>query len=269
MNRGYYDPSHFKTRNYASHIMRSTTIMTFTLASLAMLLPLEAQDNNQAKKTPTQVTTRPANATPEWLKKLSIEQQRQIQSLLRDAATYLNGIRVQEAFEKIIEAELMAPEYWAIHNLKGAAYTKIREFDKATIAFTRALELAPGSLSCRFNLIEMKFCKGNFVDAEREFRQLMGESTLTDENKHLIHFKLLICRLKQNDEPAAKQILNDWDYLDDYPGFYFGNAAIHFSKAEDKEARKWLTAAKKIYNPALISLYTDSLIESGWIENFE
>jgi Tfp pilus assembly protein PilF len=122
---------------------------------------------------------------------------------------------------------------------------------------------------CRFNLTEMNFCKGQFVEAERGFRQLMNTTGLNNDNKALMNFKILICRLKQNDESGAREILKAWDYLDDHPCFYFGNAAIHFNKAEEKKARKWLNAAKKIYSPAQISLYTDSLIESGWIDNFE
>ena len=109
--------------------MNFTTIVTLTFTALTIIIPLNAQENVQAKNTSTKASPAAVNNRPEWLRKLSIEQQRQIQSLLRDAATYLNGIRVQEAFEKIIDAEAMAPEYWAIHNLKGAAYTKIREFD--------------------------------------------------------------------------------------------------------------------------------------------
>lgn len=245
--------------------MRTITILTAVFISLASTLSLEAQDN-VTNKNPVRVQ---ANDTQEWLKKLSHEQQRQLQSLLRDAAAYLSGIRIQEAFEKIIEAESIAPQYSAIHNLKGAAYTKIREFDKATVAFSRALELDPDSFMCRFNLTEMAFCKGKFDEAERGFRQLVNAANLKEENKALMNFKILICRLKQNDEPGAREILKAWDYLDDHPCFYFGHAAIHFNKAEEKEARRWLNAAQKIYSPAQINLYTDSFIESGWMENFE
>ena len=248
------------------------TISTLTAFSIffASVSNIDAQDNTpEENRTVTPSSSPPANNAPNWLTRLSVAQQRQLQSLLQDASRYLSGIRVQEAFEKIIEAESMAPEYSAIHNLKGAAYTKIREFDKATAAFSRALELEPNSFMCRFNLTEMNFCKGKFAEAEKGFRQLMNTTSLSEDNKALMNFKILICRLKQDDESEAREILKAWDYLDDHPSFYFGNAAIHFNKTEEKKARKWLNAAKKIYSPAQISLYTDSLIECGWIDNFE
>jgi tetratricopeptide (TPR) repeat protein len=256
--------------------MRTITTALAILMSLANPLSLVAQDASPTKestnKKPGKSTPAPASstATPQWLARLSVEEQRKLHGLLGDAAKYLSGIRVQEAFERILEAEALAPEYSAVHNLKGAAYTKIRQFDKATAAFTKALELNPESFMCRFNLTEMHFVKGNFDQAEKGFRQLISEQAkLPESNKALIQFKILICRLKQDDEPGALTILKAWDFLDDHPCFYFGNAAIHFNKDEEKEARVWLDAAKKIYPPGQINLYTDSFIESGWIENFE
>ncbi len=256
--------------------MRTITTALATLMLLANTLSLVAQDASPTRKTTKKkpVTLRPIPPTstdiPQWLARLTVEEQRKLQSLLGDAATYLSGIRVQEAFERILEAEAIAPEYSAVHNLKGAAYTKIRQFDKATEAFTKALELNPASFMCRFNLTEMNFVKGNFDQAEKGFRQLISDQpALPETNKALIQFKILICRLKQDDEPGALTILKTWDFLDDHPCFYFGNAAIHFNKDEKKEAKAWLDAAKKIYPPGQINLYTDSFIESGWIENFE
>ena len=256
--------------------MRTITTALATFMSLAFTLGLVAQDTSTVKESTGKKaagggeTTPSSTGTPLWLARLTVEEQRQLQSLLGDAATYLGGIRVQEAFEKILEAESIAPEYSAVHNLKGAAYTKIREFDKATEAFTKALELNPASFMCRFNLTEMNFVKGNFAQAEKGFRQLISDQpTLPESNKALIQFKILICRLKQDDEPGALTILENWDFVDDHPCFYFGNAAVHFNKSEEKEARAWLTAAKKIYPPGQVNLYTDSFIESGWIENFE
>ncbi|MFP6872037.1 MAG: hypothetical protein VCA55_00885 [Verrucomicrobiales bacterium] len=251
--------------------MRTITTALATLISLTYAISLLAQDTSPAKQLSQNPVKPVQSATaPKWLKGMPVEDQRKLRGLLGDAATYLKGIRVQEAFEKILEAEALAPEYSVIHNLKGAAYTKIREFDKATAAFTKALELDPASFMCRFNLTEMNFVKGRFDEAEKGFRQLINDQpSLPEANKALIQFKILICRLKQGDEPGARAILKNWDFLDDHPSFYFGNAAIHFNKDDSDGARTWLSSAKKIYPQSAINLYTDSFIEIGWIENFE
>ena len=82
-------------------------------------------------------------------------------------------------------------------------------------------------------------------------------------------FKIFICRLKQGDEAGAREILKKFDYLDDQPAFYYCNAAIHFDKDEEGEARKWLASAGKIYPRAQLDIYTDSFVEVGWIENLQ
>ena len=75
--------------------------------------------------------------------------------------------------------------------------------------------------------------------------------------------------LKQNNIEAAKLALKNYDFLDDVPVFYYGNAAIEFYKDDTNEANSWLIAANKIYKPEINQVYRDSLIEAGWIENIE
>ena len=79
----------------------------------------------------------------------------------------------------------------------------------------------------------------------------------------------VLSHLKQNNIEAAKLALKNYDFLDDVPVFYYGNAAIEFHKDDTNEANSWLIAANKIYKPETNQVYRDSLIEAGWIENIE
>ncbi len=242
---------------------------------------------------------------------LSAADQTKLRELLRDASTFVSGIRLQEAFEKLFEAEEIAPELFTIHNLKGAAYTKMRDFDKARASFDKALKIAPNAFMAQFNLAETEFVthqypaalqrlepllpmlekqakeaeeaakdpKKPFNAAQRKNLQLQADATRG--TMKLIQYKLLICNLKTDNEPAARKIQKSFNFMDDDPAFYYGNAALAFQKADEakgdekaaraaqEEAQEWLRSAEKIYARQQLEIYTDSLIETGWIDNLQ
>ena len=203
-------------------------------------------------------------------KTLSKEKKESLRKILMEAATLINGIRVQESLEKIIEAESMVTDFAPLYNLKGAAYTKIRDFDKAQEAFERAVLLDPTAVMTRFNLTEMHFVKKKYPLAEKEFSKFLSlNKDLPQETEALVKYKLLICNLKLEKESNADEILKSFDYLDDHPAFYYSHAAIHFNKGETTKASSWINAASKIYKPAINNIYNDSLIEAGWLDNIE
>ena len=233
-------------------------------------LPTETEGDAPKPPTPDISGKDEKTPIPASIEKMSDEDKQKLGSLLQDASTYLGGIRVQEAFEKLVEAEAMAPDYAAIHNLLGAAHTKSRNFDKAAVSFGRAVELDPRAFMSKFNLTEIHFVQGKFAEAEKEFRELLEiNPKIPEATKALIEFKILVCLLKQDDEKGAMAILDTYDFLDDHPGFYFGNAAIHFNKGEENKARAWMASANRGYPPQQNSIYTDSFIEIGWVENLQ
>ena len=243
------------------------SIACLTLACFAILSGnvLSAQNDDTTKSG----DVKSAVSLPKF-ESLSKEKKESLRKTLMEAASLLNSIRIQESLEKIIEAETMVSDFGPLYNLKGAAYTKIRDFDKAQAAFERAVALNPKAVMTKFNLIEMYFVKKNYPLADKEFTNFLSTNKeLPKETKALVKYKLLICNLKQKEESDAKEILKDFDYLDDHPAFYFSNAAVHFNKGEKIKANSWLTAASKIYNIAINEVYNDSLIEAGWLENIE
>jgi len=245
------------------------------------------------------------------IKALPEADQARLRELLRDASSFVSGIRLQEAFEKLLEAEEIAPELFTIHNLKGAVYTKMRDFDKARASFEKAIAIAPEAFMGRFNLAETCFVTDNYEEAIERFESLLP--TLEKQAKEakaaagnpkkpldatqrknlllqaeatlgtikLIQFKLLIAKLKTGDQAAADAIQKSFHYLDDAPAFYYGNAALAYHRADEaegnalavreaqEEAQQWLRSAEKIYNRQQLEIYTDSLIETGWIDNLQ
>ena len=212
----------------------------------------------------------PVIELPDSLKGLTDAERERLQTLLVDASRFIGGIRIQEAFEKLIEAEDLAPNLFQLHNLKGAAYTKIRDFEKARKSFERAIELEPKAFMSKFNITELDFVEHKFADSEKNFKGLLElDPKMTQSTKRLIEFKVLVSQLGQDKVEDAKKIQATFDFLEDTPAYYFGNAAFAFHDEDEDEARGWIRSAERIYTPQEVSVYVDSFIEMGWIDNLQ
>jgi tetratricopeptide (TPR) repeat protein len=166
-----------------------------------------------------------------------------------------------------MEVEAIEPDIFQTHNLKGAAYTKMRDFEKAEASFARAVELIPEAFHARFNLTEIAYVTGRYEEAEKGFRKLLEDFPQTQlATRRLIEYKILICKLKLGDEDAAKGILATLDYLDDTPAYYVCNAALAYSKEDREAAEEWIQSARRIYSPTQMEVFLDALVEAGWIE---
>ena len=125
----------------------------------------------------------------------------------------------------------MAPNLFQLHNLKGAAYTKIRDFEKARTSFERAIELEPRAFMSKFNITELDFVEHKFEDAEKNFKGLLElDPKMALTTKRLIEFKVLVSQLGQDKVKEAEEIQTRFNYLEDTPAYYFGNAAFAFAK---------------------------------------
>ena len=107
-------------------------------------------------------------------------------------------------------------------NLEGACYVEFRSFEKARLAFAKALKANSGSFNVRFNLAEIEFVTENWEEALKQLGELAKEAE--NENQlgsmiPLIQFKMLLCLLKTDDLDGAKVILAETDFLDDSPLF--------------------------------------------------
>ena len=213
------------------------------------------------------------------LLKLPQEQQDKVKKLVSEASTLVGGIRLQEALQKLTEAEVLAPDLFMIHNLKGAVLTKARMFDEARKAFQKAQQLHPKSFHPKFNLAEIEFvqaaykarngkeeeAKAQFATAQKQFEALLAGSVDVPTQK-LIEFKVVVCQLKQGNTAEAEETVKGFSYIDDEPVYYVGHAALEFHKDDKAAAQEWIDSANRIYTPAQVTIYMDSFIEVGWVE---
>lgn len=211
---------------------------------------------------------------PDSVANLKPAQRIEITKLLREAATYIQGIRLQEGLDRLIKIEAITPDLFQTYNLRGAIYTKLRDFDKARAVFKKALSLKPGLMEAMFNLAELDFVEKKFASAESAFRQLRADNPdLRLETAKLIEYKLYISMLMQSQGEgdakynAAMAMLDSFDYLDDYPLHYYGMAVKAFQVDNKEEAEGWMASARRIYDKATQTIYIDALIEMGWVDS--
>lgn len=216
-----------------------------------------------------------APVTIPGLEKLTPDQRQQVAKDLGDVSNFMSGVRLQEALEKLNDAEKLTGEFHLISNLRGAVFTKMRDFKSARPEFEKAIAMTKSSpkesFHPRFNLAEINFVEKKWDDARTQFTNLLNDSNLPDAaTGRLIKYKLLICDLQQKKLAAAAAALDQFDQYDnDSPAYYFAQAARAFAEDKKDEANEWLASAGKIYPKEMNDVYQDSLIEAGWLESLQ
>jgi tetratricopeptide (TPR) repeat protein len=225
---------------------------------------------------------------PPALQKLGKDQILRYYTLKDEATGYMRSVRLQEALDRLNEAEKIAGETMSeLENLRGAVYTKIRDFSKAREHFSKALSLEKESFHPMFNLAELDFVEQKWTPASQAFGKLVEmnaklreqqQAKVEDEERkealgrefektaRLMQFKIYICQLQEKKEKEADATMQNFRaYDDDTPAYYFAKAASSFVKGNKEEGEEWIESAKKIYPADIIEIYIDSFVEMKWL----
>ncbi len=216
------------------------------------------------------------NAPPiPGLEKLTEAQRNTAAKGISDVASYMRGVRLQESLEKLNEVEKITGDFHIVSNMRGAVFTKMRDFKAARAEFEKAISLTKDlkreNFHPRFNLAEINFVEKNWSEARKAFAALLADSAIPDPGtKRLMEYKIMICDLQEKKNDAALAVIEKFDQYDnDSPAFYFGKAAFAFANDQKEEAEEWLGSASKIYPKELNDVYQDSLVEVGWLQTLQ
>ena len=253
--------------------MKTTSATGFAFLSLATIALAQLETADTPEVAP-KVELPEGSVTPAEkleadpaIENLTQEEQQELSKILDDASRFIGGIRLQEGLSKLLDAEQIAPDLFQISNLRGAAYTKMKDFETARKHFKKAISLRSGVFHPQFNLAEIEFVTEEYTKSEKSFKTLLTDFPKMDlGTKRLLEFKIIICRLKQNDIEGAKAQLNTFTYLDDTPIYHLGHAAVAYAKEDSQDAESWIASANKIYSAGQLEIFRDSLIEAGWID---
>lgn len=190
--------------------------------------------------------------------------------IIEEARTLQSKQRSFEALAKLDQAEALLPNSALIANIRGSIYTAppLKDFEKARECFEKAERLMPDAFEPRFNKTELLYVTGKFADAEAGFTRILADyPKLREEVRHLVHFKIIICQLKQGRVADAEKSSGTFTFMDDTPAYYFAKAAFAFQKDDLPTARSWVEKGTRIFKPPQTAVYLDTLMEAGWITN--
>ena len=157
--------------------------------------------------------------------------------------------------------------------MRGSIYlaAQLRDFDKARADFNKAKELAPDAVPPLFNLAELEFVAGNFSEAEKGFQDLTSKfDRMPVSMRHLLKFKIFICKVKQGQRSAAESYLKDnFTFMDDTPAYYFAKAVLAMEDKKDRVSNEWLAKAQIIFKKPDTAAFLDSLLEAHYIHSVD
>ncbi len=205
-------------------------------------------------------------AVAKALKNRSMEEQQRFSLLLREASQFLQANEPQRALDRLSEAGKIEPDFYHLQSFKGAAFAKLRDFDKATLAFERALALNPAAEDAKFNLAEIDFVRKKYKEALEAFEKILTNTKIPENSRSLLLYKKYLCLLLTDRTAEADTLLKTFRFEASTPEYYYANAAKSFRAGNEEDARGWLRSAANIYRLELQSLYIDSLYEIGWVK---
>lgn len=278
--------------NTIIHIDRATPMKTFrpiplfAAATLGFSTLLSAQ-NEKPEAQPDEIV-----AVPEWkvnFDNLTDDQQAAYKKRLYEASRLFNQKRIIESLNEIAEAQKIFNEGPTALNLVGACYVEFRNFDKARIAFEEALKLqgdylkdiakVQGDARIRrmrpvvnvlFNLAEMDFVTSKWQACHDRIETILPHLDPKNASmSRLIEFKYMLCKIKLDRVEEARKLAEKYDYLDDYPFYYYANAAIDYFDGKERDAERWRTSARRVFRrTSVLAPWEDTMIEFGFVKSF-
>ncbi|HEY0369196.1 MAG TPA: tetratricopeptide repeat protein [Chthoniobacterales bacterium] len=176
------------------------------------------------------------------------------------------------AARKLIdEADAADPNQAAIVNLRGEVMLEQKDFEGAEAQFRQALKVDGKFRDAQYNLAQVPFKKKDYNEARKRFEALFTGTTGADKDRaaQLIKYKVYLTYLLQGNDARAQKMMEQFQFTGDTPALYYAQAAWEFKHDNAPKANDWVTSARKIYPPALNSVFADAFFDLGWLQSSE
>jgi tetratricopeptide (TPR) repeat protein len=242
------------------------------LPFLFVLVPAFAQTEpaNPAKPATPAAVQKPLQPNQQAFLNLPEERRKEFGKQLGEAQRLFQQKRIFEALDVLDKADAVFPDSPESLNMRGACYVEIRNFDKASAAFNKALLLSPDNPSINFNIAEVFFVTKKWQECHDLFVKVL--KNLPKDNlalSRLVEFKILLCKKKLGMKEEAIALATKYDIDDDSPYHCFAQAAIAYDDKDLVKAEEWLAMAARIFkNAEVLAPWHDTLVEYGYIKSF-
>lgn len=168
---------------------------------------------------------------------------------------------LEGAIKFLDQADQVKPNQPNNANLRGAIYTRQRDWGKAEAAFRETLRLQPDMPMAQFNLGEVLFLNNKYAEARERFQIFLNSEPKND----LGTYKIYLCDLLGGNQTKADEFLGQLQPNPSSPIFYFSKAADAFAKNNKAAGMEFVSSAYRIYPPDANATFADSLVEKGYL----
>ncbi len=169
------------------------------------------------------------------------------------------------------EADQAQPNQPATVNLRGEILMEQKQFAEAEAAFKKAAKLDPKFREAQYNLAQIPFKNKDYAKARERLEALLERTPGGDKNQaaELMKFKIYMTLLLEGKESRAQAMMEQFQFTGDTPALYYAQAAWEFKHSNPEKAADWTASAKKIYSPALNSVFAEAFYDVGWMQGPE
>lgn len=177
------------------------------------------------------------------------------------AAQAFSRNNLDEALKYLELADRAKPNQASNANLRGAIYTRKRDWANAESSFRSALQLQPDLPMAQFNLGEVLFLNNKYGEAREKFQIFLNSQPKND----LGIYKIYLCDLLSGNKAKTDDFLSNLEPSPNSPLYYFAKAAEAFHRGDKPAGMEFVASAYRIYPGDANSTFADSLVEKGYL----
>jgi tetratricopeptide (TPR) repeat protein len=149
-------------------------------------------------------------------------------------------------------------------DLRGSIYLEQGRLADAEKTFRAAIELDSNSFSAQLHLGDALLREKKFTAARDVWAGSLRQTEVRSAREKL-RYAILLTYLQTNDKAGGERSLERIKFPTETPAYYYAQAAWEFANGHSSEARKWIKAAKEMFNSGASAWFQRPFYDFGWL----